>query len=107
MVVPDRPNHNHEEDRSGPIEVFGIGVRRNGEEHEDEQRGLEREGSEVSKKQKSASERARGERKNLIGKEETHARLQNRPKRLPRSKREGGIGSPENRRDTIQLIQSM
>lgn len=58
MIVPDSPKHNHEEDRSGPVEVLGIGVREDGEEHENEQRGLEREGTEVSRKQKSASERA-------------------------------------------------
>jgi hypothetical protein len=46
-IIPDSPKHNHEEDQGGPIEVLGIGIRCDGEEHEDEQWGLEREGAEV------------------------------------------------------------
>jgi hypothetical protein len=45
MIIPDSPKHNHEKDQDGPVEVGGIGAGRNGEEHEDEQRGLEREGA--------------------------------------------------------------
>jgi hypothetical protein len=49
LVIPNSPEHNHKEDQDSPVEVFGIGVWRNGEEHEDEQRGLEGEGSELGR----------------------------------------------------------
>jgi hypothetical protein len=109
LVVPNSPNQNHGEDQDGPIEILGVGVGRDGEEHEDEQRSLERKGTEVSRKQKSAKRAmVRRQQYFLIGKrEETHAKLQNRPKRLPKSNRECGIGSPENRRDTMQPMHSM
>jgi hypothetical protein len=45
MIIYNSPKHNHEKDKDGPIEVRGIGVGCNREEHEDEQRGLEREGA--------------------------------------------------------------
>ena len=51
VIIPNSPKHNHEKDQDGPIEVGSIGARGDGEEHEDEQRGLERKGSEVRGKQ--------------------------------------------------------
>jgi hypothetical protein len=56
LVIPNSPNHNNEEDQDGPIEVLGIGVGSHREEHEDEQWGLESEGSELRKAE--VSERA-------------------------------------------------
>jgi hypothetical protein len=107
MVIPDSPKHNHEEDRGCPVEVLGIGVRSNGEEHEDKQRSLEREGAEM---RNSRSQQARL-REGVLGEGKvwstTYAKLQNRPSLWPRLKREGGIGSPENRRDTMQPMHSM
>jgi hypothetical protein len=108
LVIPNSPEHNHKEDQDGPIEVLGIGVWRNGEEHEDEQRGLEGEGSELGKAE--VSKRVGGwVNQCWTGKGEsaTHAKLQKRPKWLPRLKREGGIGSLEKRRDTMQPMHSM
>jgi hypothetical protein len=51
VIIPNSPKHNHEKDQDGPIEVGSIGARGDWEEHEDEQRGLERKGSEVRGKQ--------------------------------------------------------
>jgi hypothetical protein len=36
MIISDSPKDNHEKDQDGPIEVRGIWVGCNGEEHEDE-----------------------------------------------------------------------
>jgi hypothetical protein len=49
MIIPDSPQHNHDKDQDGPIEVRGIGIGSDREEHEDKQRSLEREGSELRK----------------------------------------------------------
>lgn len=54
-IIPDSPKHDHEEDQGGPIEVLSIGVGRDGEEHENEQRGLEREGAEVGSRSQSSA----------------------------------------------------
>jgi hypothetical protein len=71
LVVPNSPNQNHEEDQNGPIEILGVGVGCDGEEHEDEQRSLERKGTEVSRKQKSAKRAmVRRQQYFLIGKGE-------------------------------------
>lgn len=45
MVVPDSPNDSHDKDKSGPVEVRGIGIGCDGEEHEDEEHGFESEGT--------------------------------------------------------------
>jgi hypothetical protein len=47
MIIPNSPKQNHEEDQGGPIEVLGIGVGRDREEHEDEHRGFEKKGAEA------------------------------------------------------------
>jgi hypothetical protein len=98
IIIPNSPKQDHKEDQGGPIEVLGIGFGSDGEEHKDEQHGFERKSAEVG----SRGQRVWGGTEE--GESATYAKLQNRPKYLPRLKRDGGIGSPEMRRNIMQPI---